>query len=104
MVQDRAGAGPTYTASYLEVGRQLMTDPAFRQRWEQRGQAIIEDIRDRLRAERDDGRTRSDLPLDDIVTYTVITLDGLMLQLRLGTPMHDLTTAIDLYEQALRPL
>jgi AcrR family transcriptional regulator len=103
VVADSAARGPAYSASYLEVGRQLLTDQDFRARWEQRGQSIVSAIRDRLAAQQLTGEVRTDVPLEQLVTYTVITLDGTLLQLRLGTPPGELDKVIDLYEETLAP-
>ncbi|WP_186526247.1 hypothetical protein [Leekyejoonella antrihumi] len=46
---------------------------------------------------------RTDLPLEDLVTYSAIHLDGITLQMRLGATPRELATAVDLYEEALRP-
>ncbi|MEV0799408.1 helix-turn-helix domain-containing protein [Kribbella sp. NPDC050281] len=103
VVDDYAQTGLRYTASYLEIGRQLLTDPDFRRRWEQRGQVVVEAVRDRLQTLRDVGSVRTDVPLDHLVTYSLITLDGTLLQLRLSTPLEQVHGAVDLYEQTLRP-
>ncbi|MDN5790836.1 MAG: TetR/AcrR family transcriptional regulator [Micrococcales bacterium] len=103
IVEHHTGAQPAYTASYLEVGRQLLTDPDFRARWARRGDLIVEAIRNHLRTQQEQGLVRTDLPLDDLVTYSAIHLDGITLQMRLGTTPTQLVTAVDLYEQALRP-
>lgn len=104
VVDDHTSTRTAYTASYLEVGRKLLTDPDFRDRWAQRGDIIIDAIRDHLRAQQEQGLVRTDLPLDDLVTYSAIHLDGVTLQMRLGTTPKELATAVDLYEQALRPV
>lgn len=103
VVEHGEGSQPAYTASYLEVGRQLITDPEFRDRWAQRGHLLIDAIRDRLRTQQDQGIVRTDLALEHLVTYSAIHLDGVSLQMRLGSTTQELTTAVDLYEQALQP-
>jgi AcrR family transcriptional regulator len=103
-VVERAGqARAVYSASYLEVGRELATDVEFRRRWQQRGQVVMGAFRTRLEAGQADGTVRTDLPFDDLVTYSALTLDGLLLQLRLGTSPPELETSLLLHEQSLRP-
>lgn len=103
VVNDHANGRSVYTASYLEVGRQLLTDPDFQRRWERRGQPIVDAIHQWLIDGQHEGRVRQDLPVEHLLTYCVITLDGTMLQLRLGTSGQELDTALDLFEQALNP-
>lgn len=104
VASDRAQGGSAYTASYLEVGRQLLTDPDFQRRWERRGQPILDAIHEWLITGQQDGRIRKDLPVEHLATYCVIALDGTMLQLRLGTSGQALGAALDLFEKALCPI
>jgi TetR/AcrR family transcriptional regulator, transcriptional repressor of aconitase len=88
--------------SYLELGRRIWSDPAFREKWAQRGTPLITAIEDGLATAVAAGQARDDLPLDVLVDFATIVLDGLMLRIRTGLMPDDLAGVLDLYEQALR--
>lgn len=102
LLKDQGDSGGGYTASYLEVGRQLLTDNDFRARWERRGQPVIDAIHQWLSAGQHEGHIRTDIPVEHLLTYCVITLDGALLQLRLGTTQQALATVADLFEETLK--
>ncbi len=102
LLKDQGDSGCGYTASYLEVGRQLLTDNDFRARWERRGQPVIDAIDQWLTTGQHEGRIRTDIPIEHLLTYCVITLDGTLLQLRLGTTQQALATVVDMFEETLK--
>ena len=104
ILDDRTYGEAGYTASYLEVGRQLLTDGDFRSRWERRGQPVVDAIHHWLSAGREAGRIRNDLPVEHLLTYCVITLDGAVLQQRLGASQPALAAVVELFEETLKPI
>lgn len=91
------------SASYLELGRRVWSDPAFRAKWSDRGAPVVDAVRARLAQQRDTGEVRTDLDLEALVDYTLVTLDGCMLQLRMGVAPRELDPVLALYDQALAP-
>lgn len=101
VLDGRAQAG-SYAASYLEVGRELLVDETFRQRWEERGETLTAALRGWLLDGQAAGRVRSDLNLEDLLMICVVTLDGCALQLRLGTPADALRVTVSAFEATIR--
>lgn len=89
------------SASYLELGRRIWSDPAFRDKWEERGTPLIDAIRDSIATAVAEGRARSDVPVDALVDFATVVLDGLMLHLRTGMLPEDLDHVLTLYDGAM---
>jgi len=90
------------SASYLELGRRIWSDAPFREKWEQRGTPLITAIEDSLAAAVTAGQARDDVPLDVLVDFATVVLDGLMLRIRIGLMPNQLAGVLRLYEDALR--
>jgi AcrR family transcriptional regulator len=89
------------SASYLELGRQIWSDPDFRHRWADRGLPLVDAIRRSFEADIAAGRTRPDLRLQTLVDYATVTLDGLLLRIRTGNLPADIDTLFQAYATAI---
>jgi AcrR family transcriptional regulator len=86
----------------LEVRRRLRTDPAFAQAWAERQEAVRDATRTRLERQRALGVVRSDVPVDLLVDFLRLVLDGLVSALATGLPPASLDGVLDLVEDAVR--
>jgi AcrR family transcriptional regulator len=76
---------PAWLAVYLEFGRRLRTDPAFRKRWKQRLPKEREQAaRQRIGDAQASGGLRDDVSADDLGRFFGVVLDGIMVQRALG--------------------
>lgn len=91
-----------WLGTQVEVSRRRRTDREFATRWAARSASIAATTRERLARQRDRGTLRSDVPLETLVRFLELAYDGLVLQLAMGRPTGDLTTVLDLVEQAVR--
>ena len=86
----------------LEVSRRLRTDDAFRSAWQERLATVRAAAVERLARGREAGVVRDDVPLDVLVDFLTLVLDGLVLHLGTGMPPHDVPAVLDLAEAAVR--
>ena len=91
-----------WLGTQLEVTRRLRTDAAFRRRWAARSRRIEKAARERLERQREAGQVRDDVPVDDLVSFLTLVLDGLVLHRAMGMPTEHLDTVLDLVESAVR--
>jgi hypothetical protein len=91
----------TCSASYLELGRRIWSDRDFREKWQTRGEPLIDAIREGLTVAAEQGSARTDIPVESLVEYTLVVLDGLMLHVRLGLEGDELTAVLDLYDTTI---
>lgn len=94
--------GSEMSASYLELGRRIWSDPAFRKKWKQRGTPLTTAMRQSLATAVAAGQARDDVPLEVLLDFTTIVLDGLMLRIRTGLMPDQLAGVLQLYEETLR--
>jgi AcrR family transcriptional regulator len=86
----------------LEVRRRLRTDPAFAAAWAERQEAVRAATRARLERQRAAGAVRDDVPVDLLVDFLRLVLDGLVSALATGLPPTSLEGVLDLVEDAVR--
>jgi TetR/AcrR family transcriptional regulator, transcriptional repressor of aconitase len=91
-----------WLGTQLEVSRRLRTDPAFRRRWAARQRRIATAARERLERQREAGVVRADVPVETLVAFLTLVLDGLVLHLATGMSNRDLDAVLDLVEQTVR--
>ncbi len=93
-----------WLAVYVEFGRRLRSDDAFRERWKELGSA---DVRGRFLARLDEGMAagelRTDLTREQLSRFMGLVVDGLVLQLGAGFEPPDTDAVVRLVEDALRP-
>lgn len=101
VVEDFAAAGGDLSGSYLELGRRIWSDPDFRAKWETRGAALTAAIRGEISDGVRAGRFRSDVPVDILVEFATIVLDGFMLRVRINGLTAHREHLYTLYHDAL---
>ncbi len=86
----------------LELSRRLRTDADFRGRWAARADTIGRAARERLQRGVERGTLRTDVPVETLVAFLELVLDGLVLHRAMGVPDDDLDAVLDLVEGAVR--
>jgi AcrR family transcriptional regulator len=90
------------SASYLELGRRIWSDEEFRDKWFERGQPLMATIEDSITAAVAAGEVRDDIPVDVLVEFATVMLDGLMLGIRTGMVPDRLTSVLSMYDEVMR--
>ena len=86
----------------LEVSRRLRTEPAFRDEWQRRLDAIGHSAAQRLEAGQRAGVVRDDIDVSTLVTFLRLVHDGLTVHLAAGTPDADIDAVLEFVERAVR--
>ena len=86
----------------LEVRRRLRTDPEFAASWAERQEAISRATAERLERQRQAGQVRTDVPVELLVDFLRLVLDGLVSSIASGMPLEHLDGVLDLVESAVR--
>lgn len=86
----------------LEVRRRLRTNPAFAADWARRQDAVMQAATERLHRQRAAGVVRDDVPVELLVEFLRLVLDGLVSRLAAGLPATALPGVLDLVEDAVR--
>jgi AcrR family transcriptional regulator len=91
-----------WLAVYLEFGRRLRADEAFRERWKERATPELRARVDtRLDAERESGVIRADFTREQIGRFLGLVLDGIVVQRGFGFDAPDADVVVRLVEDAL---
>ena len=93
---------PGWLGTQLEVVRRMRTDPAFRRRWSARTARLAKAATERLERQREAGAVRDDVPVETLVAFLMLALDGLVLHRAMGQPAAGLDAVLDLVESAVR--
>jgi AcrR family transcriptional regulator len=92
-----------WLAVYLEFGRRLRADEAFRRRWQELAAPDLrERVRLRLEAEQEAGALRDDVDQQEIGRFLGVVLDGILTQRALGFDPPDPATVVRLVADATR--
>ncbi len=102
VMRDLRDRDPGWLGSQLEVSRRLRTDPAFRRRWAARTRKLTVAAQARLERQRDAGQLRDDVPVETLVAFLTLVLDGLVLHRAMGMSTVDVDAVLDLVEAAVR--
>jgi AcrR family transcriptional regulator len=100
--RDILGADPEWMGVYLEAARRLRTDPAFRERWNQRAPEVEREIEAQMRSAQELGELREDVPLETLGRFLGIVADGLAVRVSAGYDTPDADALIRLVEDATR--
>ncbi|MBA3787244.1 MAG: TetR/AcrR family transcriptional regulator [Actinobacteria bacterium] len=92
---------PAWLGAYLEIGRRLRTDTAFRERWDKRAPEVEEEIKARLERARDAGEIRDDISLEAIGRFIGLVVDGLAMRLAAGFPPPEAGEILQLVGDAI---
>jgi AcrR family transcriptional regulator len=95
---DKAG----WLGTQLEVSRRVRTDPDFARRWAARSEAVTSATRERLLRQREVGVLREDVPVEVVLRFLELALDGLVLRLAMGMAADHLHPVLDLVEETVR--
>jgi AcrR family transcriptional regulator len=102
VMRELGGLDPDWLGVQLEVRRRLRTDPDFAARWGERQEAVRRATAERLERQRAAGVVRDDVPVDLLVDFLRLVLDGLVTALATGMPPEHLPGVLDLVEDAVR--
>lgn len=94
---------PDWLGTWAEITRRVRTDPSFAKLWRGRQRAVASAARERLERGRDAGTIRADVPIEALLDFLLLALEGLVLHRAMGTPVSDLDAVLDLVEEAVRP-
>ena len=94
---------PDWLGTWAEITRRVRTDPAFAELWRGRQKAVATAARKRLNRGREAGTIRTDVPVDALLDFLLLALEGLVLHRAMGTPVSDLGAVLDLVEESVRP-
>ena len=86
----------------LEVRRRLRTDPSFAASWAERQAAVARATAERLERQREAGVVRTDVPVELLVDYLRLVLDGLVSSIASGMSIDHLDGVLDLVEYSVR--
>lgn len=102
VMRDLRGSDPGWLGTQLEVVRRMRTDPAFRRRWSARTARLAKAATERLERQREAGAVRDDVPVETLVAFLMLVLDGMVLRSAMGQPAAGLDAVLDLVESAVR--
>ncbi|AKK03181.1 TetR/AcrR family transcriptional regulator [Corynebacterium epidermidicanis] len=91
-----------WLATRLEIARLLRTDENFRARWHKEQAVLDKAVRDRLEANAQAGRMRTDVDVDTLHAYLEIVLDGFISRLASGAATDNLDRVLDVVESTVR--
>src|SRR5699024_3451143 len=86
----------------MEMARRLRTEPDFRQRWLDRARELSSATGQRLRAQKEAGRLREDVPAEVVQVYLELVLDGLVSRLAAGYDTADRSAVLDMVGASVR--
>lgn len=94
---------PAWLSVYLEIGRRLRTDEAFRERYKARAPEIDKRIEESVKQARAEGVLRDDVSLETLGRFMSIVADGLAIGAAAGFPVQDAGELLGVIEEAIRP-
>jgi AcrR family transcriptional regulator len=102
VLREIAEQNPDWLGVYLEQGRRLRTDPAFRERWKSRNPELEQRAHEWLVGLQEQGRIRDDLPFEAIGRFFGLVLDGVAVNMSMGFPV-DVEPILTLVRDAIAP-
>ena len=94
---------PDWLGTWAEITRRVRTDAAFAAMWRSRQHAVAKAARDRLTRGRKAGTVRVDVPVETLLEFLLLALEGVVLHRAMGTPVTSMDAVLDLVESAVRP-
>lgn len=102
VLREIAEENPDWLGVYLENGRRLRTDAAFRKRWASRNPEIEQRVHEWLVRLQVDGEIRDDVPFEAIGKFFGLVVDGVALHTSMGFPV-DVEPVLTLVRDAIAP-
>jgi AcrR family transcriptional regulator len=93
---------PEWLGIYLEVGRMLRTDDALRERWRELAVETQAPVFEWYRVLRETREIRDDVPLEQLLRFIGLIVDGLVLQRGARFPV-DVDGTLELVRELLAP-
>lgn len=91
-----------WLSTRLEIARLLRTDAVFKSRWQQHQAVLDEAVQQRLQANSNAGRMRTDVPVEVLHLYLETMMDGFISRLATGAPTQGLSEVLDVVEDSIR--
>nr|WP_242516571.1 TetR/AcrR family transcriptional regulator [Corynebacterium mendelii] len=85
-----------------EITRLIKTDPAFAAQWKSHQEILDRAVRARLQQGVDEGRMRTDVPVEVIHTYLEVFMDGMIARLAAGDGTAVMDRVLDMVEDSVR--
>ena len=92
---------PEWLGVYLEIGRRLRTDDAFRERWRQRAPEVDRRLADEIRRLQSAGELRDDVDVETVGRFLGLVVDGIAMNRAAGFPTPPLTELLLLVGDAI---
>lgn len=102
VVRQIAEESPDWLGVYLENGRRLRTDAAFRKRWKARNPELEQRAHELLARQQAEGKIRDDLELEQIGRFFGLIVDGIATQVGAGFAV-DVEPVLVLLRDAVAP-
>jgi AcrR family transcriptional regulator len=91
-----------WLAVYLEFGRRLRADEAFRERWKERAGDVRQRVRAQMAEAQAAGHLRGDVTTEQLGRFMGLVLDGLVVQRGTGFEPPEPEVVVMLVEDAIR--
>ena len=92
---------PEWLGVYLEIGRRLRTDDAFRERWRQRAPEVDRRLAEEIRRLQEEGALRDDVEVETIGRFLGLVVDGIAMNRAAGFPTPPLADLLMLVDDAI---
>ena len=102
VLREMAEENPDWLGVYLENGRRLRTDTAFRERWAARNPELEQRVHDWLVGLQAAGEIRDDVPFEAVGKFFGLLVDGVALHTSMGFPV-DVEPILTLVRDAIAP-
>ena len=89
-------------ATRTEITRLIKTDPVFAAQGKSHQEILDKAVRQRLQQGIDDGRMRTDVPVEVIHTYLEVFMDGMIARLASGCDSGVMDQVLDMVEDSVR--
>jgi AcrR family transcriptional regulator len=98
-----ASEDPDWLGVYLELIRQLRTQPELREQWVRRSPELSKEIELRITEMQQSRELRDDVGSSEIASFLSLLLDGIALQVMSGYPVEDVEPLLRLVSAAIAP-
>jgi TetR/AcrR family transcriptional regulator, transcriptional repressor of aconitase len=92
---------PEWLGVYLEIGRRLRTDDAFRERWRLRAPEVDRRLAEEIRRLQEEGALRDDVEVETVGRFLGLVVDGIAMNRAAGFPTPPLADLLMLVGDAI---